>query len=426
MTQKQTFSERFFETGIGRGLRHRDYRIFTLRNFISMLGIWLQRVAIGYLAFQLTKSGFWLGAIAFAESAPLIVLVAIAGAVVDRVDRLKLLKFLQMMMVVVAALLAILTITGLINIWLLLILATCNGIIQSFHLPVRMTFAPNLVPREDLTSAVGLNSALYNVSRFTGPLIAGVIIAQFNVSASFTGSVVLMLALSFGLTMIKLNVDEQRSRRRAGLFAEVIEGLRYVKSHASIGPMILLIMVSATFSRSFMELFPGFADQVFQKGPEGLGMLFSAIGVGGIIGAFWLTNHGRTEGLTKVSLISLLVTSLALFAFAGTGIFWVGLASAAVAGATMSITANGSQILVQNAVDESIRGRVMSLYALTYRACPAMGALIMGTLSVWTGLQLPVILGACICILSILAVLPLMKRLVAGLEGDQQKRAGTA
>jgi len=422
MTQKQTFSERFFETGIGRGLRHRDYRIFCLTNFGSMMGIWFQRLTVGYLAYELTGLAFWVGVIAFAESAPLFILVALAGAVVDRVDRLKLLKILQMLMVVVAALLAILTFTDLINIWLLIVLATCQGIIQAFHLPVRMTIAPNLVPREDLTSAVGLNSALYNVTRFAGPALAGIVLARLGISISFTIAVFLMAILSFGLTLIKLNVTEPRSHRRSGLVAEVMEGLRYAASHTSIGPMLLLIMVTATFSRAFMELMPGIAQEFFSQDAEGLGMLVSAIGVGGITGAFWLTNHGRAQGLTKISLITLAITCLSLFVFAGTGIFWIGLVSAAVAGATMAITANGSQILVQNAVDESIRGRVMSLYALTYRACPAVGALLMGALSIWTGLQLPIILGACISLAAIVAVLPRLKSLIAGLEGDPPPR----
>ncbi len=411
------------ESGIGRGLRHRDYRIFCLTNFGSMMGIWFQRLTVGYLAYQLTELAFWVGAIAFAESAPLFVLVALAGAVVDRVDRLKLLKFLQLMMVAVSALLAILTFTGLINIWWLVILATVQGIIQAFHLPVRMTIAPNLVPREDLTSAVGLNSALYNVTRFAGPALAGIVLARLGVSISFTIAVFLMAILSVGLSYIELNATEPRSHRRSGLVAEIVEGLRYAAGHASIGPMILLIMVTATFSRAFMELMPGITEEIFSRDAEGLGMLVSAIGAGGIIGAFWLTNHGRAQGLTKISLITLAITCLSLFVFAGTGIFWVGLVSAAVAGVTMAITANGSQILIQNAVDESIRGRVMSIYALTYRACPAVGALLVGTLSIWTGLQLPIILGACISLAAIVVVLPRLKSLIAGLEGDPNPRA---
>ncbi len=411
------------ESGIGRGLRHRDYRIFCLTNFGSMMGIWFQRLTVGYLAYQLTELAFWVGAIAFAESAPLFVLVALAGALVDRVDRLKLLKFLQLMMVAVSALLAILTYTGLINIWWLVILATVQGIIQAFHLPVRMTIAPNLVPREDLTSAVGLNSALYNVTRFAGPALAGIVLARLGVSISFTIAVFLMAILSVGLSYIELNTTEPRSHRRSGLVAEILEGLRYAAGHASIGPMILLIMVTATFSRAFMELMPGITEEIFSGDAERLGMLVSAIGVGGIIGAFWLTNHGRAQGLTKISLITLTITCLSLFVFAGTGIFWVGLVSAAVAGVTMAITANGSQILIQNAVDESIRGRVMSIYALTYRACPAVGALLMGTLSIWTGLKLPIVLGACISLAAIVVVLPRLKSLIADLEGDPNPRA---
>ena len=145
--------------------------------------------------------------------------------------------------------------------------------------------------------------------------------------------------------------------------------------------------------------------------------MFSAVGGGGIFGAFWLIHYGKTSGLTKVSLGTLFMTSILLIIFSATKLFWVGVVSAALAGTFLAITANSSQILIQNTVDGSMRGRVMSLYSLTYRAGPAMGALLMGGISTWTGLQVPVGGGAIICLIALAIIAPHRKRLASELEG---------
>ena len=408
---------KFYQKGIGRSLRHFDYRVYSLTNFVAMIGLWQQRIAIGWLAWELTESGFWLGVVAMSESLPLILLVAIAGAVTDRVDRLRLLRTLQMIQVSIAVILTLLTVNNLVNIYVLTVLSFGYGLVQAFHLPVRMTIAPNLVPREDLTPAIGLNSAFFNTSRFAGPMIAGVVIANFGVGLTLGVGVACMLVFTIGLKFIKLARNEQLTHNKSGIVQEILEGIRYVGSHSSIGPLLLLIMISAVFSRSFMDLFPGFADQVFGQGPEGLGMLFSAVGAGGIVGAFWLANYGRTTGLTKVSFSTLFMTSILLLIFSVTSNFWVGVVTATLLGVSLAITSNSSQILIQNKVVGSVRGRVMSLYSLTYRAGPAIGALLMGSLSTWIGLQIPVAGGALICLISIAIILPHQKRIASELEG---------
>ena len=161
-----------------------------------------------------------------------------------------------------------------INIYLLTLLSFCYGLVQSFHLPARMTMAPNLVPK-DLTPAIGLNSALFNISRFFGPMIAGVVIAQFGAGAAFVTAVFGMLAFSIGLQFVELNRHEQTGGKRKGLGSDILEGVTYVLCHTSIGPLLLLIMVSAIFSRSFLNFFRVSADEVFDQGAEGLGILFS-------------------------------------------------------------------------------------------------------------------------------------------------------
>ena len=305
-----------------------------------------------------------------------------------------------------------------INIYILTLLSFGFGLVQAFNLPVRLTIAPNLVPRNDLTPAIGLNSALFNMSRFVGPMIAGLVIAKFGVEVTLWTGVLGMLIFTIGLSRIRLLHNEQLKAGKSTLIDEMFDGVRYVVGHSSIGPLLLLIMIGAVFSRSFMDLFPGFADQIFHRGPEGLGVLFSAVGAGGIFGALWLANYGKTAGLTKVSLGTLFMTSVFLLIFSATSIFWLGVVTAALTGASLAITANSSQILIQNKVKGSMRGRVMSIYGLTYRAGPAIGALLMGMASTWAGLQVPVAAGATICLISLIFVLPHYKRLAVELEEE--------
>lgn len=409
----------FFEKGIARALQHRDYRIFAFTNWFGTIGNWFQRVGIGWLAWELTHSGFWLGAVALAEAIPLLFFIAFAGAIVDRVDRMRLLRRLQMLVILLGVVTVLLTAFDLINITLLTLIALIHGLIQTFHLPIRLTIVPNLVPRNDLTPAVAFNSALFNTSRFVGPALAGFVIANFSVTAAFSLSIVGFIIFAGGIAVINPRNDEHRADKTTGLISDVLEGFRYVTKHSSIGPMLLFVFIGASFSRAFMDLAPGLADDVFNRGAEGFGLLLSAIGVGGIAGAIGLAQYGKTEGLVKVSFGSLGITALFLLAFTATKIFWFALICCACLGVTLGVATNAPQILLQNTVDGAMRGRVMSIFGLTYRAGPALGALIMGSASTYVGLQLPVAGGAVICLIAILVMWPKRKRLAAGMEGDR-------
>ncbi|MBT3991137.1 MAG: MFS transporter [Rhodospirillaceae bacterium] len=409
----------FLDKGIARALRHREYRIFALTNWVSTMGNWFQRVGIGWLAWDITHSGFWLGAVALAEALPLLLFIAFAGAIIDRIDRMRLIRYLQMLIILLGVLLVTLTALDLMNIVLLVLITTAHGMIQTFHLPVRLTIVPNLVPRSDLTPAVALNSALFNTARFIGPAIAGFVIAKFSVSIAFALSIIGFVAFAIGLLMINPRSEQRQKSQPSGLLADVWEGIRYVGKHSSIGPVLLFVFIGASFSRAFMDLAPGIADDVFNRGAEGFGLLLSAIGVGGICGAIGLANYGKTDGLMNVSLVSLALTALFLLAFTATNIFWLALIFCACLGVSLGVSTNAPQILIQNTVDGAMRGRVMSIFGLTYRAGPALGALIMGAASTYVGLQIPVAGGAVICLIAVLLMLPKRKRLAAEMEGEK-------
>jgi MFS family permease len=381
-------------------LANRNYRIFAGGNVVSHIGTWVQRVAVGWLTWRLTESGAWLGIVAFADLFPTVVLAPLTGAVADRVDRLKLMRFTQGLHLVQAATLAALTHAGLMTIELLVVLMAISGTIVSFNQPVRLAIVPSLVDRRDLGAAIAINSLVFNGARFVGPAIAGFLIVETGVAAAFLFNAATFLLFVIALSMIRLP-PRATSRQPVPVRAmprEIAEGYRYAVRHAGIGPMLVILTVFSILGRGYIELLPGFADQVFGRGAPGLAWLMSMVGLGAALGGLWLAQRGTIAGLTEVAVTAMLVSAIALLAFAMTDIFWLALPCVAIAGFGMIVLGVGEQTLIQNAVDPTMSGRVLGLYGMIGRGAPAVGALAMGGLSSLVGLQWPVAGGAALCI----------------------------
>lgn len=408
--------DRFARQGMGRALRHRHFRVFTVSDFGASLGMWVYRVGAGWLVWELSHSGLWLGIFSMAGALPLMVLLPFTGAIADRVDRVTMLKATQVAGAALAATLTTLTFTGLINVPLLVLFGFLFGVVHPFVLPARMTMPPNLVPKEDLNAAIGVNGALYGSARFLGPAAGGFIISLWGVGYTFSFNLLTMGIFFAALTTLELRASEVETGKRAGLGADVLEGIRYAFGHASLGPLLTLVIASSILARPFMELFPGFNDQIFHQGPEGLGTLLSTIGLGGIAGSFWVANFTRTKGLLDVILTALLVTALLLLVYSVTDIFWLAVLCVLGIGFTMGVWQSASQVAIHGAVEGRLRARVMSIYALTYRAGPSLGALFMGTASTYFGLQTPVAAGAVLCLVALALFAPRRARVAAELE----------
>jgi MFS family permease len=385
---------------IRRALQHRNFRIFTLGNVVSNLGTWVQRMAVGWLAWQLTESGTWLGIIAFADLFPTILLAPLTGAVADRVNRLVMMTITQSLMLIQATTLAVLTLTGLITIETLLALVVFGGVVMSFNQPVRLAIVPSLVPREDMASAIGINSLIFNMARFVGPMISGLLIEFHGTGAAFAFNAASYIAFLAALLVIQLPDAPRRNAAAPmrNIPVEIMTGYRYATRHAGIGPMLVILTVVSVCARPFVELLPGFAGEVFGRDETGLAMLTSAVGLGAMLGGLWLAQRGAVQGLTAVAVAATAVLSCALIGFAATGVFWLALPALVIAGFGMIVLGVGEQTLIQNAVDPAVRGRVMGLYGMIGRGAPAIGALIMGALSSYVGFRWPVAGGAVLCL----------------------------
>ena len=386
--------------GIRRALSNRSYRLYAAGSSISLVGFWLQKVAVGWLTWELTQSGTWLGIVAIADALPATVLAPLSGVLADRFERIRLIRLTQFAQSTQAATLAALSFTGLLRIETLLALVTVLGVIQAFAQPGRLSLVPSLVRVEDLSSAVALNSSLFNLARFIGPAIAAFLITGFGVAAAFAGATLCFLVFLVIMFRIEPLRNEITPGERGTIWSDVVEGLRYAATHPGVGPILMLIIATTVFSRSFFDLLPAFADRVFERGAEGLAILVASIGVGALFASLWLAGRGHPAGLTRIGVNFLLVVAAGEAVFATTDRFPLAVVCMAIIGFATVTTSITCQTLLQNTIDGHVRGRVMSLYGMAMRAGPAFGALALGATSERVGLQWTVLGAASGCALA--------------------------
>jgi MFS family permease len=398
-----------------------NYRYYVIGNWASTIGLWVQRVAIGWVTWELTHSTAWLGAMAFAESGPTILFALFAGTLIDRIDYLKLLRITQFCTMLYSISLALCTFTDLMTVWVMFGLTIIRGIIVAFSRPSRMTVVYNLVGRELLPSALGMNSMIFNTSRFIGPAIGGGLLVAVGSAWTFTLGAALFGVFSVCLRMIHFPpVDKPAEKpQRRSMLTETWEGLQYIAQHPGIRPQLMLLVVTSVFAKPLTDLLPGFAAQVFDTGPHGLAMLLSAHGVGAMTGSLWLASRGGLKGLTFVTLVSIILMSVGLLAFAATTIFWLACCISGLLGFAFITQSVSNQTLIQSAVDPALRGRVISVYGMVAQGVPSVGAFMMGVAAEHFGLRWPVAVGALICLGVGIRGWFLRKPLAAALETDE-------
>lgn len=386
---------------LARALGHPSYRTYAIGNNISLIGTWIQRIAVGWYAWELTESPAWIGALAFIELFPSTVVGPIAGAIVDRTDRLKMVRVSQGLLMLVAAAMTLAAFTGTLSIWLLSALIFLHGVLQSFSQPARLSLISNLVPPGDLPVAVAFNSISFNTARFIGPPIAGLIIVAGGTPWAFLANTLTYALLQGALALVRplssTGPDPGRNRDRS-LFGEIVEGAGYAMRHPGIGPMLWLMIAASVLTRPVVELLPGFAGEVFRSDAHGLALLSAAIGIGAVIGGLGLATRERLGGLTRINFVSGVGVCVMMLAFTATDDFNLGLAALSLGGVAMVINGIAGQTLIQAAVAPGMRGRVLGIYGIIFRGGPALGALIMGAISEWTGLRWPVAAGAAIAL----------------------------
>ncbi|MGE3628181.1 MAG: MFS transporter [Hyphomicrobiales bacterium] len=375
-------------------LRSANYGSYVAGNGVSLVGTWMQRMAVGWLAWDMTASPLWLGIIAFADLAPAVIVGPIGGAVADRRDRLRLVQVTQTLACGQAVALFGLSAWGLLDIGTLALLSLLLGTVSALNQPARLALIPSLVPPERLNSAIAINSVIFNLARFIGPAIAGAVIAAGNVEWVFAlnaASFVVFLAV---LARLRLTEPPPPRRERKHVVADIRDGLLYAFGERRIAVQFLLLTVIGVGARPLVELLPGLAAGVLGGGPQTLAMLTSTFGLGAIAGGLWLAGREQEKDLTRLVILASLGIAAGLLLLVATTLLWVALPAVALLGLCMVTTGAGIQTLLQLNTEPQMRGRVLSLFGVIMRGGPAMGALAMGAAGEALGLRLPLAMGA--------------------------------
>ncbi len=370
-----------------RVFKHRNYAFYMGGMCPNLITLWMQRLAVGWLAWELTNSTIWLGVIAAADLLPMLFLAPIAGAITDRGEPLKFQKITQVLAVLHSLALAVFTLGGWIDIWILLSLTVFHGLAHTLHSTSRHAIIPATVPHSELSTAIGVDSSLFNASRFLGPALAGLIIPFAGVGGTFAVNVVgaiLFLGAMYGMDMAP---PQRESRGRRSILEDVGESLAYVRGHKGIGPLMLIMTAVSILFRPVQDMLPGFAGDVFMSDAVGLAWLTSAMGIGAMFSAVWIALRGRVSGLTSAVVYAFVGLIVGIMGLAATSALWVGVLFSVLVGFALNTMSTGTQALVQSAVEDSFRGRVMGVYTLIYRGTPAIGALALGAIAEVAGLQ---------------------------------------
>ncbi len=383
-----------------RALRHRNYRLFFTGQGISLVGTWMQTVAQSWLVLQLTGSPFMLGLVAVAQFLPVLVLGLFGGLIADGLPKRRTLIATQSIQMVLAFVLFGLVVSGAVQVWMILVLCLLLGLTNAIDMPTRQSFAVEMVGREDVGNAVALNSALFNAARIIGPAIAGLVIGAFDISVAFLVNGVSFLAVIGAYWLMR--DDELRSppplarpTTVAAVRANLGEGLRYVRWTPLVLMPVLVVGLVSTFGMNFSVIIPALARDVLHTDAAGYGFLMAASGVGSLISALSLAVAGRPHP----SLIAIGAFVLGL-AEVGTGLvhsyplavvlmFAVGLG-----GIAMAATAN---TVIQLAVPDGLRGRVMSVYTTVFAGSTPIGGLLMGGLADTAGVEVSLVVAGALC-----------------------------
>ena len=377
-------------------LRNRNFAIYLVGSTFSLHGLWIQRVAIGWLAWELTESETWLGIIALSEFLPIMLFGPLFGVLADRLHRKTIAFAANVLNGLLALLLFMLVLTQAIDIYLLFVITMCLGIVSSAFQPVRMSLIPSLVPEKLLAPAVAAQSIVFNVSRFLGPAIAGVAIATAGLASAFAINAVSYLAMLLALLLVKL-----RRARSGGVqtrfFTELKDGIDYTYRHADIRQQFIIVAVSALFGRAVIVMLPAFAGGVFGGGSSTLAVLTSASGAGAVVAGFYLTVIGSGNKLLWSTVGGTVATGLLMTLLGATSSYGLGIVLVAILGFSLTLVGVGSQARIQTIVAETMRGRVLSLWAAVAFSAPAIGSVIIGYIADRHGLGITVVIGGIVC-----------------------------
>ena len=366
------------------------YRYLFVGTALTMTGYFMQQVAQGWLIYDLTASPTWLGIVGFASGIPMLVLALPAGVVVDRFDRRAVLIFAQGLTALLAVLLATLIATGQIQPWHVAAIALASGCMLVLIIPARQALVPATVERSELGAAITLMSTGQNSGRVIGPSLAGLLIAVAGAAASFGAQAAGFVLALLCATTLPTRQAASRARQRSAV-QSLLDGLRYVRKDPTVLALISLQAIPAFLIMPYTQLLPIYARDILHTGPDGLGTLMTAMGIGSVLGSIGVVLLA-TRRLGLLLLISLATFALLLAAFGVSRSLPVSIAIMGLLGGAQAIYLATNNTLIQLAVPDALQGRVMSVYMTTWGLIP-LGVLPQGILADWFGA--PIVTAGC-------------------------------
>jgi MFS family permease len=393
-----------------RALRHRNYRLFFVGQGISLIGTWMQSIALGWLVYRLTGSKMLLGFVPFCNQLPSFFIAPFAGVWVSRVDLRKFLTTTQSLMTLPAFALAALVLTGHIQVWHIITLSLCLGIINAFDITGRHAFVIKMVDdKADLGNAIALNSMLFNSARLLGPAVAGIMIDVVGEGMCFLINAISFLAVIASLLAMRIKPTERMPKRE--VLHELREGLSYAFRFVPMRWLLLQVGLISLMVSSYAVLMPVFAKDILKGDPRTLGMLQSSVGAGALMGAIFLASRGNAVGLERVIMRAVFLLGVALVAFSQSRVMALSMVCLAFAGFGLMVNMASSNTVLQTIVTDEQRGRVMSFYTMSFMGMAPIGNLLAGALASWIGAPGAVCLAGLVCVTTVFLFAPKIRGL---------------
>lgn len=378
-------------------LKHKNYRFYFSGQLVSLIGTWLQTVALGWLVFNLTNSPFLVGLISAIQFLPILLFGIIGGVIADRVNKQHLLIATQTAFMILATILGIITVAGLSNIWIIGIFAFLLGFVNAIDTPGRQSFIIEMVGREHLHSAITLNMGSFNTARVIGPAIAGFLIAQVGAGYTFILNGISFLGPLVALTSMKLNLKPPKNHHHPLLALKI--GLKYAYHHPIIKTFLIFTIIFSIFGFSYTTMLPVIAERVYHQTAFGLGLLFSAAGAGAVFGTLLISLLYQKYPTRLLLLGGSMLFAVSLFIFALTSNFYFAMVVLFISGIGFASQLSLINTTIQNSVENHLRGRVMSIFTTCLLGMQPIGNLQIGFVSEYLGSRTAIAIGAVIVFL---------------------------
>jgi MFS family permease len=398
----------------------RNYRLFFLGQGLSLVGTWITMVAMIWLVYHLTQSPVLLGIVGFVSQVPNLVLVPFGGVLSDRWNHQRILIATQFLSMLQSFALAILTLSGTIHIWHIIVLSLFQGIVNAIDSPTRQAFVPEIVERkENLINAIALNSSMFNGARLVGPAIGGVLLASVGAGYCFLLDGMSYVAVLLALMAMRLKSKTSTSSQSSFTFTTVLqhlkEGFAYAFGFAPIRSILIMVGLVSFLGVNFVVILPIFSNEILHGDANTLGLLMAASGVGSLVAAVQLSLRREVRGLGQLVAIAPIIYGLGMIAFAVSRSIWLSALLLAIIGFGSLLQSASSNTIIQTLVQDEMRGRVMSIYIMSFLGMISFGNLFQGTLVSFIGAPATVVINGVICVVVAILFarqLPRLRRMV--------------